>query len=179
MYGPPRPPTTSRRRRRLRRALTIAIAAVAVLVVVLLVLIADGVLVLPGHSASPVTISYVQIRVLEGNTSAGTPWFGVGSPEKNYTSGYPAQLTAGSTVDVPTFFLNYDTNYTHTLRTVTATTIPKEYIPITQTVPALPIPILPWSEEPDGQNFLVYVTLPSTPGATYVLIITVSAIAPS
>jgi len=178
MYPAPRPPTPSRRRRRLRRALTVAIAAVAVLVVVLLILIADGVLILPGHTSAPVTISYVQIRVLEGNTSAGEPWFGPTSPEKNYTSGYPIQLAAGSNVDVPTFFFNYD-NVTHTLRTVTATTIPRESVPVTKTVPLLPISILPSPESIEGQNFLVYVTIPSTPGATYVLVITISAIAPS
>jgi len=177
MYAAPRPLPPSLRRRRFRRALTVAIAAVAVLVVVLLILIADGVLIIPGHTPAPVTISYVQIRVLEGNTSGGEPWFGP-DPVKNYTSGYPIQLTAGINVDVPTFFFNYD-NVTHTLRTVTATTIPQQYVPVTKTVPALPIPILPSPESIEGQNFLVYVTIPPTPGATYVLVVTISAIAPS
>jgi len=162
----------------IRRALTIAIAAVAVLVVVLLILIADGVLILPGHSPAPVTISYLQVRVLEGNTSGGEPWFGPSSPEKNFTSGYPIQIAAGSNVDVPTYFFNYD-DVNHTLRTVTATTIPSEYVPVTSTVPSLPVTVLPSPESIEGQSLFVYVTIPSTPGATYVLVVTVSAIAPS
>lgn len=174
MDGVSSPSLVSRRRKRVRRALTIAVAAAAAIVVVLLVLIAGGILVLPSHAAAPVTISYVQIHVLEGNTSGGVPWFGPGSPEKNYTAGYPIQLAAGSNVDVPMYFFNYD-NVSHSLETVQATSIPKEYVPVTSTSPSLPVKIPPSPESIEGQNFLVYVTIPSTPGATYVLVVTVSA----
>lgn len=158
--------------------LTIAIAAAAAVVVVLLILIAGGVLVLPGHTISPVTISYLQVRVVEGNTPGGIPWFGIGSPEKNYTAGYPLEVAPGSSFDATLYFFNYD-NMTHTLRSVQAGTIPKEFVPVTSTVPSLPLSILPSPESIEGQNFIVYVTIPSTAGATYVLTLNISAVASS
>lgn len=176
MSGLSRSPSPSRRRRNIRRALTIAIAAVAVVVVVLLILVAGGVLVLPGHTTAPVTISYLQVRVIEGNTAGGMPWFGVGSPEKNYTDGYPLQVAPGSTFDAALYFFNYD-NVSHSLLTVEAGSIPRAFVPVSSTVPSLPVTILPSPESIEGQNFIVYVTIPSTPGATYVLTLNVSAIA--
>lgn len=175
MYGVPRSSAPPRRRKRLRRALTIAIAGVAVLVVVLLILIADGVLVLPGHTSSPVTISYLQVRVIEGNTSAGMPWFGVGSTDKSYYDGYPLQVAPGSTFHAALYFYNYD-NVTHSLLSVQASTIPTQAVPVTSTTPSVPLPIPPSPESIEGQNFVVYVTIPSTPGATYVLTLTIGAI---
>lgn len=175
MYGVSRPLSPSRRRRIFRRVLTAAIAAIAAIVVVLLILIAGGVLVLPGHTTSPVTISYLQVRVIEGNTSGGMPWFGVGSAEKNYTDGYPLQVAPGSTFDTTLYFYNYD-NVTHTLLTVQASTIPRESVPVTSTTPSLPLPIRPSPASIEGQNFIVYMTIPSTPGATYVLTLTISAV---
>ena len=177
MYGVSKPPPSSRRRKTFRRVLTVAIAAVAALVVVLLILVAGGVLVLPGHTTAPVTISYLQVRVSEGNTSGGMPWFGVGSPERNYTSGYPMQLAPGSSFDATLFFYNYDT-VNHTLLNVQASTLPKEFVPVTSTTPKLPVTILPSPESIEGQDFIVYVTIPSTPGATYVLTLNISAIPP-
>jgi len=172
MYGAPRSSSPSRRRRQLRRALTVAIAGVAVLVVVLLILIADGVLVLPSHTSAPVTISYLQVRVIEGNTSGGMPWFGVGSADKNYTDGYPLQVAPGGTFHAALFFFNYD-NVTHSLHSVQASTAPTQVVNVSSTTPSLPLPIPP---SPEGQNFIVYVTVPSTPGATYVLTLTISAV---
>jgi hypothetical protein len=177
MYGAIRTPSPSRRRRTLRRVLVVAIAAVAALVVVLLVLIAGGVLILPGHTTPPVTISYLQVRVIEGKTSGGVLWFGNGSAEKNYTGGYPLQVAPGSSFDATLFFYNYDT-VNHTLLNVQASSIPKEFVPVTSTTPTLPVTILPSPESIEGQNFVVYVTIPSTPGATYVLTLNISAVPP-
>jgi len=175
MYGAARPSTPNRRRRTFRRVLTIAIAAVAILVVVLLILIAGGVLIIPGHTTPPVTISSLQVRVIEGNTSGGMPWFGVNSPERNYTSGYPLQVAPGSSFYATLFFYNYDT-VTHTLRSVEAGSIPREPVQVTSTTPMLPVPVLPSPASAEGQSLIVYVTIPSTPGASYVLTLNVSAI---
>ena len=177
MYGGSRPATPSRRRRALRRMLTVAIAAVAVLVVVLLILIAGGVLIKPGNTPAPVTITSLQVRVIEGNTSGGLPWFGATSPERNYTTGYPLQVPAGSTWDATLFFYNYDT-VSHTLSSVQAGSIPRESVPVTSTTPNLPVTIPPSPESIEGQNFIVYVTIPSTPGASYVITLNISAILP-
>lgn len=176
MYGVSRTASPSRRRKAIRRALTIAIAAVAALVVVLLILVAGGVLVLPGHTTTPVTISYLQVRVIEGTTAGGVPWFGVGSPEKNYTDGYPLQVAPGSTFDVELYFYNYD-NVSHSLLSVEAGSIPHASIPISSTDPSLPLLVLPSPESIEGESLIIYMTIPSTPGATYVLTLNVSAIA--
>lgn len=174
MYGVSRPPTFSRRRRIFRRVLIVAIAAVAVLVVVLLILIAGGVLILPGHTTPPVTISYLQVRVTEGNTVGGMPWFGNGSLERNYTGGYPLPVAPGSTFNVTLYFFNYD-SVPHTLLNAQAGTIPNEFVPVTSTLPSLPFEIFP---TPEGQHLTLYLTIPSTPGATYVLTLNISAVPP-
>ena len=175
MYGVSSPVPSSRRRRAVKRTLTVAISAVAALVVVLLILIAGGVLVLPGHTTTPVTISYLQVRVVEGMTAGGMPWFGVDSPEKNYTDGYPVQVAPGGSFNATLFFFNYD-NVSHTLHSIRATTTPTESVQIASTEPALPLMIPPSPESIEGQNFVVDITMPSTPGATFVLMLNISAI---
>jgi len=165
---------TGRSRKRLRRVINFAVIAAAIIVVVLVVLIAGGVLVLPGSSPAPVTITSVEIHVEQGNTSSGSPWFGTGSLNTTYTIGYPAQIKAGSTFDVPTSLVNYD-SHNHSLQTVQIHSRPSANSQFVSSSPALPVNIPVGFET---QDFTVYISAPSTPGVSYVLVVVISAITP-
>jgi len=159
-----------------RRAISIAIVAVAIFVVVLLALILGGVLVLPGHSPSPVTIRYVRLVVLEGNTSSGVPWFGPGTQSINFTLGFPIQVGPGDTYSITwSSFLNFDP-VAHTFREVTWNTTPPisgSLITKATTLPALPDLV---AANADDQNIEIYLTAPYTPGATYAVTVVLNAL---
>ncbi|MGD0250933.1 MAG: hypothetical protein ABSB97_08650 [Thermoplasmata archaeon] len=158
-------------RKPVRRAITIAIVVVAVVLVVLEGLIAGGILVLSSKGPAPVTISSVFLKVQQGETATGNPWF---LPAYvNYTSndGYPIQVSPGGSWKVVWSFLSIDT-VNHTIYTVTASS--PFTIQGTQ-------PTLQWKVPPadDDGNLAIMVTAPSTPGTTYSLTLTVNALTPS
>ena len=159
--------TSPRSRRALRRWLGAAIAVAAVVVVVLLVLVAEGVLTIPAaHAPTPVTIQRVQFVIQQGVTS-DVPWFGP-SPI-NFTTGYPLQVAPGAVWSVVwENFFNFD-RYNHTINRVT----PSAPFGVSSTLPALP-DVVPFDSE--GNHFAVYLQAPSTPGSTYVVTVTVSAL---
>ncbi len=146
------------RHREIRRAIFALVGGVAAIVVVLVALIAVGVLVLPPTSPASVTISGVEVHILEGNTSSGTPWFG--NPWINFTSGsgYPIQVPAGGSWTIALQLINFD-NVTHEIHQV----IPEP--PFTFAgANSMPFYVTPG---PDGHNFAITITAPDTPGGTY------------
>lgn len=160
-------------RRTLRRWVTVAIVAVAAVVVILLALILGGVLVLPGSGPASVTITGVHLVVLEGNTSNGIPWFGPTSPSTNYTTGFPLSVGPGKTFSIVwASFINFD-SVAHTIRAVTWTTSPATNVTKPTTVPGLPDTI---PADGDDENLGIYMTAPSTPGATYAVTVVVDAL---
>ena len=167
------------RRRLLRRGITIAVIVAAIVVVVLVALVADNILVLPGSSPAPVTISYVHLIIEEGNVSGpsqgtwfGGPWF------LNYstTEGFPIQVASGGTFNIVwENIINFDT-VNHTIYSVTAYS-PGNGHPFTiaNTVPALPQHYI---ADREGGNLAMYVTVPTTPGKTYAVTLVVDALSP-
>jgi hypothetical protein len=154
--------------RKVRRAITIAIIVVAVVLVVLEALIVGGILVLNSKGPAPVTIGSVSLKVDEGQTSAGDPWF---VPQYvNYTTddGYPLQVAPGGSWTVDWTFLAVD-NVNHTIYSVTVSAP----FSLKGTVQTLPMKIAPGSD----QGLLgIEVTAPSTAGASYpVVTVTVDA----
>jgi apolipoprotein N-acyltransferase len=146
----------------------LAVLVVAIVVVALVALVAEGVLVLPSNSPARVTISYVHLEILEGNSSNGYPWFGPSSI--NYTSaeGYPIQVAPGGTWTVVWTFINFD-DVTHTVSKVTT---PTPLFTIGTIQPALPYSL------PAGNDhgaLAIDVTAPSTPGVTYSVTVVVDA----
>lgn len=152
------------RRRTFRRWLTYAVIAASVVVVILLILIANGTLVLPSKSPAPVTITYVHLQVLEGNTSAGYPWFGPNSTSVTFTNGFPLQVAPGGTFSVVWLHVTNFDSIPHTLKSVLWSTTPSVNVTKASTIPALPDTIAPDTGE---SNLEFIFTAPSTPGATY------------
>lgn len=161
---------SSFRRRTVRRLLTFAISAVAIVVVVLVVMIGTGVLVLPSKDPARVTISMVQLQIEQGTNPSGVGWFGMSTI--NYTSaeGYPIQVALGGTWSVAYTFFNLD-DRPHNITMVTPS--PQEYFSIEGTVPALPYAI---GAGEDGAISIIVTVDPSTPVATYAVILVVAAV---
>jgi len=167
------------RSRLLRRAITIAIILVAIVVIVLVALVADNILVLPGSSPSPVTVSYVHLIIEEGNVSSpsGGTWFG-GPWFLNYSTseGFPLQVKPGGSFSIVwENLINFD-SVNHTIYGVTAYSPGGSHpFTIASTLPALPHKYQ-WGSE--GGNLAIYVTVPSTPGTTYPVTLVVDALTP-
>ena len=160
------------RRRTLRRLLTIGLIVAAVVVVVLLILIASGILVLPSKSPAPVTITYVHLTVIENVTAGGYPWFGPTSRSINFTNGFPLQVAPGKTFSVVwANFANLD-SVPHTLNGLSWTTTPAASVTKAATLPALPYTV---PAEANDNNLQITFTVPSTPGATYIVNAVLSA----
>ena len=148
-----------------------AVVAAAIVVVVLVGLIAGGILVLPAHTTSPVTISYVDLEIKQGNTSAGVPWLGRGFINYTEAEGFPLQVAPGGTFSIVwENIINLD-DVPHTIYKVT----PNPPFTIASTVPPLPDTIAVAGEG----NLGIYVGVPSTPGATYAVTLVVDAQNPS
>jgi hypothetical protein len=158
------------RRRALRRFITIALIAVAIVVIVLVALVAGGVLVVPSHSATPVTISSVHLVIQEENSSGG-PWFGAWSINYTGAEGFPIHVAPGGVWWIVwENIFNFD-SVNHTIYRVT----PSSPFTIASTVPALPDNVL-WGSE--GGNLQINVATPSTPGATYAVTLVVDTLNP-
>jgi len=154
---------------------TLAVILGALVLVVLLVSIAAGVLVLPGTGGSkPITIQEVCVKIQQGTNSSGAPWFGASAfcltPAGSHL---PFTSAAGSVVNVPIPILNYDT-VAHTI--YSAQVSPP--FSVQRTSPALPYVVQPISSNPEGIDggLMLYVQLPSTPGLTSGLNVTINAL---
>jgi hypothetical protein len=157
-----------RGRRAFRRTIFLAVLVVAIVVVVLVALIAENVLVLPSNTPAPVTISYVDLKILEGNGANNEPWFGPNFINYSGGEGYPIQVTPGGTWTVVWTFINFD-NVTHTVYKVAT---PTPLFTIASTLPGLPYSL------PAGNDhgaLAISVTAPSSPGATYAVTVVVDA----
>jgi len=149
----------SSRRRLVRRLITIGVVVVSVIVVVLLVLVVEGILVVPSNNPAPVTITSVQLEIRQGNTSSDVPWFGPGTVSYTSANGYPIDVAPGASWKVVWLFMNFD-NHFHNITGV----FPRTPFTLGGTEPALPDQIAPNAE---GLALAMFITAPSTPGATY------------
>lgn len=158
---------------RRRHVWTIAVAAAATVLVVLLILIAAGTLTLPGASGpAPVSVSSVQITLLQGTNASGNGWFGPSTiTYAGLGSGYPYQVPPGSSFSVPVTLQNYDST-AHTLYSV-AVGAPFSF---SSSSPALPATLRALQ---DDALLEISVTAPSTAGASGTLFITINALPPT
>lgn len=168
------------RNRRLarRQAITIAVAAAAVVVVVLTVLIAAGVLVLKSPSPAPVTISSVELHIIQGeNASSSEPWFGPSYINYTTADGYPKQVAPGATWEIPWTFITFynGTREIYSVGPANSTVNPDDStFTAPSTVPALPAFIA----STDHGYMEIYETAPSNrSGATLSLTLIVCALA--
>lgn len=161
----------SRRRRARRRLVFLLVAVAAVIVVVLLLLIALGVLVLPASTPTPVTVTSVTVKIIEGTTATGAPWFG--QTQINYTGaeGYPYQIGPGKSWSVPIESLTNFDSQNHSIYTVT----PTSPFVIQKTIPTIPKSGLLFLPHEDEYALSIYVTAPNTPGRSYALTLTLDA----
>jgi hypothetical protein len=158
---------------RRRQIWTIGVAAAVTVLAVLLILIAAGVLVLPGTAApTPVSVISVQFTILQGTNSSGNPWFG---PSMfSYTglaNGYPFSVAPGGGFSVPVTFENYD-DAPHTLYSID---VQSPFL-FAGSSPTLPQTLRALQ---DDAYLLIYVTAPSTAGASLTLFVTINALPPS
>jgi hypothetical protein len=163
--------TSALRRRAMRRWIAVAVAVAAILVVVLVVLISVGVLVLPTKTSAPVTITSVELKVSQGTTGSGVPWFVPGYVNYTGVEGYPIQVAPGTSWTVAWEFTAFD-SVNHTIYRVS----PSAPFVIASTNPAVPC-LVP--ADTDKGTLSIVVTAPSDPGATYSLTLTVDTLTPS
>ncbi len=154
-----------------RRLIWTALLVVAVGVLVLLLgLIGVGYLRLPTAPAATVTISEIQWTIQEGTTASGVGWFGPSHVNDTANSGLPLSFAAGTTFRLAWGANNRD-NVSHTVYSVTATSPPFSWVSST---PALPSTV-PIGDDSFGFSF--YFSTPSSASGTFVLTITVNALA--
>ena len=153
---------------------TVAVILGVVVLVILLGLIAAGVLILPTNGSAPVTIQNVCVTIQQGTNSSGYPWFGP-SPFCLTPAGshLPFSAAAGSVVNVPIPILDQDT-VAHTIYSAQVA------FPFTvqRTSPQLPYVVQPYTTNPEGIDggLMIYVVLPSQPGLSTGLNVTVNAL---
>jgi hypothetical protein len=152
-------------RLRRRTIWTMAIGAVTALVVVLLVLIGLGILIIPGTTPAPYTVSGVVVTIIQGTTSSGGGWFG--SSPQNYSS--LGAFAPGSTFVFPWTFSNFDTT-SHNITSVTAAP-PFSVVSVS---PSLPNQV---PRGADSARLEITVRVPNDGGGSGVLMLTVSAVA--
>ncbi len=88
-------------------------------------------------SAKAVTIVGLSLRISQGSTVDGAPWFGIsGVNLTGPNSGYPIQVSSGATFSVSVILVNYD-SYNHSLYSVSL----DRPLLVRSTVPALPAPV--------------------------------------
>ncbi|MGI0052999.1 MAG: hypothetical protein ACRECR_01900 [Thermoplasmata archaeon] len=149
---------------------TITVGAGASVVVALLVLVGVGVLILPDtSSSSPVSVTAVQVTILQGTLANGQGWFG-SSP---YTltgaaNGYPYHVSPGASFSITLVLTNND-SLPHTVYSVSVSP------PFTfaGTNPTLPATLAPFQ---DTAPLTVVVGAPSSPGTTSTLLLTINAL---
>jgi len=157
---------------RKRTLWTIGVAVVAAVLVTLLVLIAMGTLVLPGSTPAPVTVNAVQFTLLQGTNASGQGWFGPDTfVYTGAVNGYPFHVTPGATFSVPVEWQNFDGS-PHTIYSISAAA-PFTFV---STSPSLPATLAAYQDDAFMQ---IYVTAPSSAGATLTLDLTVNALPPT
>lgn len=151
---------------------TIGTVAALGVVAVLLTLIAAGILVLPGASPTPVNVTSVEFYLVQGTNASGNPWFG---PSPIIYSGaansLPFTVAPGASFSEALSLENFD-NAPHTLYSISAAA-PFKYV---GSSPALPV-VVPALE--DSALMDMTFTAPSTPGASVVLVATLSLVPPT
>jgi hypothetical protein len=158
---------------RRRTVWTIAVAVVATVLVILLILIAAGALVVPGAAPpSPVTVTSVQYTILQGTNASGNGWFGPNVVTySGPANGFPVKLSPGAQFTEWFTIINFDSS-PHTVYSV-AVQAPFTFV---QSSPGLPQTLKALQDDADLEIFL---TAPSTAGATGTLFITIDALPPS
>jgi hypothetical protein len=154
---------------------TVAVVVGAGVLIVILGLIATGVLVLPPTGpAAPVQIEKVEVNWMQGSNASGDPWFG--ESEYNLTgvgNNLPYSSAPGSVVNIPIPVLNYD-QVNHTIYSITV----GAPFTLQRTLPPLPYVVASYVYNPEGIDggLMTFVVLPSTPGVTLDLIVTINAL---
>ncbi len=154
---------------------TVAVVVGVAVLVVILGLIAAGVLqVPPTGPAAPVKIQEVCVDWLQGTNSSGQLWFG---PSPYCLTGVwnnlPYSAAAGSSVNIPIPVLNYD-SVSHTIYSVQV----GPPFALNRTLPPLPYVVQSYLTNPEGIDggLMVFVQLPSTPGLTAGVNLTINAL---
>jgi hypothetical protein len=153
-----------------RRILGYAVVAAAAVVALLLVLIALGYLVIPTSPSVPVRITETQYTILEGTNASGKYWFGPDTLSYSGFNGYPGNFTAGSTFGVPIVLINYDSQ-PHTVYSVSVNS-PFKFLSSDPPVPC----VVPAGADDAGFEFTV--SVPNSPGSSFVLSVTINAVSP-
>jgi hypothetical protein len=148
-----------------------AVVALAIFVVILLVLVGVGVLRLASNSSpGTLTVSRVQWTILQGTLNGSTTigWFGPSNFNYTYAEGFPAQVAAGSQFAVPLVISDlgghpHGVNCTYAAAPFT----------VVSSKPTLPVTV-PAGEDDAGFTFMVQT--PNSPGAVFVLYMTVNGL---
>jgi hypothetical protein len=154
---------------------TVAVVVAVGILVVILGLIAAGVLVIPPTGpAADVKIQVVCVSLIQGNNASGDPWFGASHfCLTGVGNNLPYSSPPGSSVNIPVPILNYD-QVNHTIYSVQA----GPPFQVQRTLPPLPYVVDSYRTNPEGIDggLMVFVVLPSSPGAALGLNLTVNAL---
>jgi len=106
--------------RRKRLALPIAIAAILVVVIVVLVAFRGAIFPAssPAQSGVTATVPGLELKIVQGTTSGGIPWFGPSPVNYSASGDFPAAVASGGTFTVGWTFSNYD-DVPHTIFSIT------------------------------------------------------------
>lgn len=156
---------------RKRLVLWLGVGAVAIVLVVLVTLVAAGVLVLKPSTSATITVSEVELHILQGSLAGGGGWFGPSFINYTAAEGYPIQVAVGGSWSVSWMFDNLD-NANHTVYTVGPTP------PFTI---AASSPALPHTVAAGADRALITFTLgvPGNATGTYAVTLTVDALPPA